>query len=137
MAKKKLNKVQRREQRLRKAKQWIVTYKGTPKKIVKHYKEHFHVDTVCALKDLQEIGVEFTQEYLDAVKRSEDERLRQKRMEKQRKEQEKMALMYDDCDDTFAFIAGYTAEHLMARHGGRPALIQNCHLTRKSGSIWK
>lgn len=25
------------------------------------------MDTVCALKDLQEIGVEFTQEYLDAV----------------------------------------------------------------------
>ncbi len=98
MAKKKLNKAQRREQRLRKARQWIVTYKGTPKKIVKHYKDRFHVDAVCALKDLQEIGVEFTQEYLDAVKR----------MEKQRKEQEKMALMYDDCDDTFAFIAGYT-----------------------------
>lgn len=37
MAKKKLNKVQRREQRLRKARQWIVTYKGTPKKLVKHY----------------------------------------------------------------------------------------------------
>lgn len=66
------------------------------------------MDTVCALKDLQEIGVEFTQEYLDAVKRSEEERLRQKRMERQRKEQEKMVLMYDDCDDTFAFIAGYT-----------------------------
>ena len=51
MAKKKLNKAQRKEQRLRKARQWIDTYKGTPKKIVKHYKERFHVDTVCALKD--------------------------------------------------------------------------------------
>ena len=61
MAKKKLNKAQRREQRLRKARQWIVTYKGTPKKIVKHYKERFHVDTVCALKDLQEIGCGETQ----------------------------------------------------------------------------
>jgi len=108
LAKKKLNKAQRREQRLRKAGQWIVTYKGTPKKIVKHYKERFHVDTVCALKDLQEIGVEFTQEYLDAVKRSEEERLKQKRMQRMQKEQEKLALMYDDCDDTFAFIAGYT-----------------------------
>lgn len=108
LAKKKLNKAQRREQRLRKAGQWIVTYRGTPKKIVKHYKERFHVDTVCALKDLQEIGVEFTQEYLDAVKRSEEERLKQKRMQRLQKEQEKLALMYDDCDDTFAFIAGYT-----------------------------
>lgn len=80
MAKKKLNKTQRKEQRLQKARQWLTTYKGTPKKILKHYKERFKVDTTCALRDLQEIGVEFTQEYLDAVKRSEEERIRQKHL---------------------------------------------------------
>ena len=101
-------KTQRKEIRLQKARQWILTYNGTPKHMAKHYRKRFHVDITTAVRDLQDIGVEFTQEYLDAVKRSGEERLRQKRMEKQRKEQEKMALMYDDCDDTFAFIAGYT-----------------------------
>ena len=38
--------------------------------MLKHYKERFKVDTTCALRDLQEIGVEFTQEYLDAIKRN-------------------------------------------------------------------
>ena len=44
-----------------------MTYTGSPKKIVKHYRERFHLDTTCAVKDLQAIGVQFTQEYLDAV----------------------------------------------------------------------
>lgn len=108
MAKKKLNKVQRKELRLRKARQWLVTYNGTPKKMVKHYKEKFKVDTICALKDLQEIGVEFTQEYLDAVKRSEEERIRQKHLKAEKKKQEMYEQLYSDCDDTFAFIVGYT-----------------------------
>ena len=108
MAKKKLNKTQRKEQRLQKARQWLTTYKGTPKKILKHYKERFKVDTTCALKDLQEIGVEFTQEYLDAVKRSEEERIRQKYLKAEKKKQEMYDLLYSDCDDYFAFIAGYT-----------------------------
>lgn len=32
MAKKKLNKTQRKEQRLRKEREWFTAYKGTPKK---------------------------------------------------------------------------------------------------------
>lgn len=76
--------------------------------MIKHYKERFKVDTTCALKDLQEIGVEFTQEYLDAVKRSEEERIRQKYLKAEKKKQEMYDLLYSDCDDYFAFIAGYT-----------------------------
>lgn len=108
MTKKKRNKVQRKEQRLRKARQWLVTYNGTPKKMVKHYRETFKVDSSCALRDLQEIGVEFTQEYLDAVKQSEEERIRQKHLKAEKKKQEMYELLYSDCDDTFAFIAGFT-----------------------------
>ncbi len=33
----------------------------------------------------------------------------------QRKDQEKMALMYEDCDDTFAFIAAYTKKMMLVR----------------------
>ncbi len=42
--------------------------------MARSYKKRFHVDITTAVSDLQAIGVEFTQEYIDAVKRSEDER---------------------------------------------------------------
>ena len=46
--KKKLTKAERKEARLRKGKQWLITYTGSPKKMNKHYREHFHVDAVTA-----------------------------------------------------------------------------------------
>ena len=63
--KKKLTKAERKEARLRKGKQWLLTYTGSPKKMNKHYRERFHVDVVTAAKDLQELGVNYTQEQLD------------------------------------------------------------------------
>ena len=33
---------------------------------------------------------------------------RQRRMEREAKERERLAELYEDCDDRFAFIAGYT-----------------------------
>ena len=110
--KKKLTKAERKEARLRKGKQWLLTYTGSPKKMNKHYRERFHVDAVTAAKDLQELGVNYTQEQLDQIKRAEEQRLRQRRMEREAKERERLAELYEDCDDRFAFIAGYTAEQI-------------------------
>ena len=106
--KKKLTKAERKEARLRKGKQWLLTYTGSPKKMNKHYRERFHVDAVTAAKDLQELGVNYTQEQLDQIKQAEEQRLRQRRMEREAKERERLAELYEDCDDRFAFIAGYT-----------------------------
>ena len=86
--KKKLTKAERKEARLRKGKQWLLTYTGSPKKMNKHYRERFHVDAV--------------------TKQAEEQRLRQRRMEREAKERERLAELYEDCDDRFAFIAGYT-----------------------------
>ena len=61
--KKKLTKGERKEAHLRKGKQWLLTYTGLPKKMNKHYRERFHVDAVTAAKDLQELGVNYTQEH--------------------------------------------------------------------------
>lgn len=108
-ARKKSNKIQRREVRLQKARQWLVTYQGTPKHIVKHYKDRFHLDTSCALADLQSIGVAFTQEYLNAVKKNEADRIRIKREKDIEKKQEEYAAMTDDMDGIFSYIAGYTS----------------------------
>lgn len=76
--------------------------------MARNYRKKFHVDIHTAVSDLQAIGVEFTQEYLDAVKRSEEERIRQKHIKKEKKRMEENALLYEDSDDRFAFIAGYT-----------------------------
>ena len=66
------------------------------------------MDAVTAAKDLQELGVNYTQEQLDQIKRAEEQRLRQRRMEREAKERERLAELYEDCVDRFAFIAGYT-----------------------------
>ena len=76
--KKKLTKAERKEVRLRKGKQWLLTYTGSPKKMNKHYRERFHVDAVTAAKDLQELGANYTQEQLDKIKQDEAQRLRQR-----------------------------------------------------------
>ena len=106
--KKKQNIPAKREVRLCKAKQWFTTYNGTPKKIVSHYRKRFHVDILTALLDLQAIGVEFTPEYLEAVKKSEADRIHQLHLKKEMKQ--RWALdFYDDADDDFVYIAGYTS----------------------------
>lgn len=108
--KKKLSKAQRREERLRKGKQWLTTYQGTPKHMLKHYRERFHVDTITASKDLKALGINYTQEQLDAIRQNEEERIRQKHLQKAQKEQDRFSDLYGDtCDDRFAFIAGYTS----------------------------
>ena len=106
--KKKLTKAERKEARLRKGKQWLLTYTGSSKKMNKHYRERFHVDAVTAATDLQELGVNYTQEQLDQIKQAEEQRLRQRRMEREARERERLAELYEDCDGRFAFIGGYT-----------------------------
>lgn len=115
--KKKLSKEERKRIRLQKGKQWLITYQGTPKHMNKHYRERFHVDAVTAAHDLMELGVNYTQEQLDQIKRAEEQRLEQKRAEKAAKEQKKQQELYADCDDRFAFIVGYTS-------GGAPYGLQ-------------
>lgn len=59
---------------------------------------------------MQEIGVVFTQEYLDAVKRGEEQRIRQKHLKAEKKKQKLYEVLYSDCDDRFSFIAAYTSD---------------------------
>ena len=108
--KNKLSKTQRREERLRKGQQWLTTYQGTAKHMLKHYRERFHVDIITASKDLQALGVNFTQEQLDTIRKNEEDRIRQKHLQKAKIEQERFSELYGyTCDDRFAYIAGYTS----------------------------
>jgi hypothetical protein len=81
-------------QRLRMAQQWIPTYNGT--KIVKDYKKKFAVDTLTAISDLQELGVQFEPEYISAVEIGEKSRL----LQLQEKKQERL-VTYENGIDSF------------------------------------
>ena len=80
--KQKQTKTEQREARLRKARQWALTYEGSH--IVRAYRKRFKVDYSCALNDLEAIGA------LGPEKLAFHDR-------------------YPDSDDTFFFIAGYTS----------------------------
>jgi hypothetical protein len=56
-----MRKNHKREYRLSAAKKWIETFSGM--NIVKSYSKKFSVDKLCAIKELQMIGVEISAEY--------------------------------------------------------------------------
>jgi len=87
-----------KQQRLNKAKQWIPTYNGT--KILKGYRKKFAVDILTALRELQELGVLFTPEYISSVENSEKHRRLQLQQKKQQKllEQQNLEQMYIELD---------------------------------------
>jgi len=78
------------------AQQWIPTYNGN--KIVKGYKKKFAVDTLTAIRDLQELGVQFKPEYISAVEAGEKNRLAQLQDKKQERLVEQYGLeeLYDE-----------------------------------------
>lgn len=91
------------EQRLAAAKLWIPTYQG--KSIVSGYRKRFHVDIMCAIRELQKLGIEFKQEYIESVQRNIAAMQRKKQEKKQAEELE----TFIERDENFAFIVGYTS----------------------------
>ncbi len=104
--KKKLTKPQRREVRLQKARQWVLTYEG--KHIVRAYRKRFKVDYSCALSDLGAIGA-LQPEKLAAMQQAEKARLEKRRKEREAKYLQDMVNENPFSDDRFYFIAGYTS----------------------------
>jgi len=104
--KKKLNKAERREVRLRKARQWVLTYEGSH--IVRAYRKRFKVDPTCAHNDLEAIGA-LEPERLAAMRKAEQLRLEQRRKEREERRIQESYDRFPDSDDTFFFIAGHTS----------------------------
>jgi len=104
--KKKLDKNERREIRLRKARQWVLTYEG--KHIVRAYRKRFKIDYSCALRDLEAIGT-LSPEQLANMRQGEEIRLRKKREERLQKAEQSFYDRFPDSDDRFYYIAGYTS----------------------------
>jgi hypothetical protein len=85
-----------RPQRLMMAKHWIPTYGGT--KIVKGYRKKFAVDVLTAIRDLQELGIQFEPDYISAVEASEKNRILQLQKKKQEHlvQQHELEEQYED-----------------------------------------
>ena len=96
-----------RKRRLDSVKHWIAKYKG--KNIIKGYKNHFGVDWLCAIKELQMLGVGLDPEYVEKLKLSVKNRFIEKQRFKEGKNQDLANEISWDSDETFAYIAGYTS----------------------------
>jgi len=99
-----VKKTLKREDRLRVAKPWISKYNGS--NLLRGYRRKFNVDVICALAELQMLGVKLDNTYIEDVKRSERARLESIKARKQRR--------YEECDliesdETFQYIMGYTS----------------------------
>jgi hypothetical protein len=75
--------------------------------MIKGYAKHFGVDKMCAIKELELLGVAISErrkiQIFDAHKKTIEERAKKK------KEIENEVLDLIDSDDRFAFIVGYTS----------------------------
>jgi hypothetical protein len=97
----------KRPARLQAAKTWLAKYPG--KSVVTGYKKHFAVDALCALVELQMLGVKLDPEYVQKVRISEQSRTEARRRERERRKAAAAPSEFDeDSNDTFAYIAGYT-----------------------------
>lgn len=95
MAKKKLTKVQKRKARLRKAKQWILIYRGSD--LLHDYGKRYGVDPICAAKDLEAFGAS-TDEQLQLLQQREQARLQKKREDREAKLQIELEKRLENSD---------------------------------------
>lgn len=86
--------------RLQSAKSWLAKFTGA--NIIKGYRKHFGVDYLCAICELELLGITLDQEYVVQLKRS----IKDQSQAKKRKKMEKLTNY--DSDEYFCYIVGYT-----------------------------
>src|SRR5678815_4127706 len=86
----------KRPARLQSARSWLPTYSG--KNIVKGYRKHFAVDFVCAIKELEMLGVKIDpvhkQQLLTTVRCAAEARQKKKAAQLQREKLENALFEY-------------------------------------------
>lgn len=96
------------KQRIQSAKHWILTYAGS--NIVRGYRTHYGVDWLCAIRELEMLGVKIDPDYKSELIMTVKNQALAKN--KQKAKQEELNEWSDDFierDDNFAYIAGYTS----------------------------
>lgn len=91
-----------RAARLRSAKKWLASFKG--EKIVRGYARWFGVDLLCAVKELQLLGVELDATYLEGLHAT----LHYRRRKKPKTTADGPG-GFGQSDEHFSFIIGYTS----------------------------
>ncbi|HBV97645.1 MAG: hypothetical protein JL50_03620 [Peptococcaceae bacterium BICA1-7] len=95
----------KRPARLQAAKHWLPLYTG--KNIVRGYAKHFAVDLLCAVKELELLGYQISAQYIEQLKNSIEDRIRQRKEPKRINRDKEIAMLFES-DDQFFYIAGYT-----------------------------
>ena len=94
-----------RSARLQSARSWLKTYTG--RNIALGYRKHFGVDWVCALRELEMLGVKVDSGYKSQLLKCVEGHIAARQRRKARREE-----TYEepfDQDENFAYIAGHTA----------------------------
>jgi len=95
-----------RAARLQSAKSWIPKYEG--KNIAKGYRKHFGVDALCAVIELERLGVALDANYVKHVKAAAQHQNQRAKKPKAPKGADPFDVNLDS-DEHFAYIAGYTS----------------------------
>ena len=96
-----------RESRLQSGKHWLHKYDG--KNTVRSYSNWYGVSEVCAILELRMLGLERDEERLEKAKKTENNKAMNRVAVKKKKQKRKLKELYEDSDDIFYFIAGYTS----------------------------
>lgn len=96
--------------RLQSAKAWLLMQKKN--NIIRAYRKHYAVDWLCAIRELEMLGIALDPEYVKAIKH----RVERKFQTRKRKKIEKQKNIIEDYrgehgldyDEYFSYIAGFT-----------------------------
>ncbi len=99
-----------RERRIAKAPRWLdLRQGGKPANLLKRYRKEFGVDWECAIAELQELGLEFDEVYLAALRENLARDFPDEKKHSPISRWEFFGDSAPDSDDHFSFIAGYTS----------------------------
>jgi len=112
MSKKKKKSIARRKkfnrnQRLQSGRSWLTNFTG--KNIISSYRRWYAVSEVCAIIELQKLGVSIDEETLQKAKLAEKTKESARLAAKKNKQDRLEADLWEDSDENFSFIAGYTS----------------------------
>lgn len=95
-----------RKQRLQSGKTWLKNFTG--KHIIRSYRRWYAVSEVCAIIELQMLGISIDKEALKKAKLAEKSKAQAGLAAKKNRKERLVADLLEESDDSFSFIAGYT-----------------------------
>lgn len=98
-----------RERRLQVAPRWLAAYEGS--NLIRSYRKRYGVDWLCAITELQLLGVELDPVHVAQLRRTVEEQAKQKRrLEPQQTAiDEQWAQWYPYAEGEYYFVAGHTS----------------------------